>query len=163
MMTVHCNTAASRWKRTGVVLLTSAALLATTFQVQAAPAAARAPIAKSEIVSADGTEFSARKRYRRGGNAAGIAMMGMMIGAIGGMVAAQQRREAAQEAYNRAYAYQAYPYAQRHVRYHQPQPYVHHQRQPFVHHRAPVYHGRYVMDDGRPPGGPIVNGNRIGW
>lgn len=43
--------------------------------------------------SSDATDFGARRRrYYRGGNAAGLAMMGMMIGTIGA-IAAQQRRE----------------------------------------------------------------------
>lgn len=160
MLTDRFDAAVSRRTRTGVVLLTSVALLATTFQVHAA--AAPSPVAKSELVSADGTDFSARKRHRRG-NAAGVAMMGMMVGAIGGMIAAQQRREAAEEAYNRAYGYQYYPYAQPrpYVGYHQPRYHQPRYQQPHV--PQPQGQHGFRMDDGRPPGGPIINNSRAGW
>jgi hypothetical protein len=43
--------------------------------------------------SSGATDFSARRRYYRGGNAAGLAMMGLMIGTIGAAIAAQQRND----------------------------------------------------------------------
>jgi len=42
--------------------------------------------------SGGATDFSARRRYYRRGNGAGLAIMGMMIGTIGA-IAAQQRRD----------------------------------------------------------------------
>jgi hypothetical protein len=45
--------------------------------------------------SGGATDVSARRRhYHRGGNAAGLAIMGMMIGTMGAAIAAQQRRDA---------------------------------------------------------------------
>lgn len=47
--------------------------------------------------SSSATDLSARRRYHRhyrGGNAAGLAVMGMMIGTIGAAIAAEQRRDA---------------------------------------------------------------------
>jgi hypothetical protein len=47
------------------------------------------------VPSSGATDISARRRhYRRGGNAAGLAIMGMMIGTMGAAIAAQQRRDA---------------------------------------------------------------------
>jgi hypothetical protein len=44
--------------------------------------------------SGSATDLSARRRrHYRGGNAAGLAIMGAMIGTIGGAIAAQQRRD----------------------------------------------------------------------
>jgi hypothetical protein len=54
--------------------------------------------------TSDATDFSSarRRRYaRRGGNAAGLAFMGMAIGTIGA-IAAQQRRN---DYYNNGYGY----------------------------------------------------------
>ncbi len=57
-----------------------------------------APVAKGVSAGAPSggaTDISARRRhYRRGNNAAGLAIMGMMIGTMGAAIAAQQRRDA---------------------------------------------------------------------
>jgi len=132
------SNAASRPFKAGVLLVASLALIATPMGAQAAPLAASSPVCKSQLASSHDTEFSARKRYRRGGgNAAGLAMMGMMIGTIGSMIAAQRRRDAYDEAYNRAYAAQ-YPSG-----YVQPQPYVHHHH-PHVYQQQQVYHQPHI-------------------
>lgn len=145
MSFVRSNAVSSRPVRAGVLLIASFALIATTFGAHAAPVAAPASTGKSQLVTADSTEFGARKRSRHhrrgGGNAAGLAMMGMMIGTIGTMIAAQQRREAYEASYNRAYAAQ-YPYG-----YAQPQPYVY--QQPHVHHHRQVYHQPQVYQQPR--------------
>jgi hypothetical protein len=54
----------------------------------------------------DATDFSAarRRRYSRGGNAAGLSFMGMAIGTIGA-IAAQQRRDDYYNNYNNGYGY----------------------------------------------------------
>jgi hypothetical protein len=119
--------------KAGVLLVASLALIVTTMGAHATPVAASSSAGKSELAVAESVEFGARKRIRRGGgNAAGLAMMGMMIGTIGTMIAAQQRREAYDAAYNRAYAAQ-YPYG-----YVPPQPQVYHH--PHVHHHRPHFH-----------------------
>jgi hypothetical protein len=134
--------------------MASFALIATPMGAQAAPLATSSPAGKSELASSHDTEFSARKRYRRGGgNAAGLAMMGMMIGTIGSMIAAQRRRDAYDEAYNRAYAAQ-YPYG-----YAQPQPYVHHHHphvyhQPQAYYQPRIYHQPQVHQHHHVPHGP---------
>jgi hypothetical protein len=121
-----------------LMLASAAALIVTSFGAHAAPAAsltaAGAQQGSAQQLAADNTEFGARKRHRayRGNAAAGAAMMGMMIGTIGTMIAAQQRREAYDAAYNRAYAAQ-YPYG-----YVPPQPQVYHH--PHVHHHRPHFH-----------------------
>ena len=111
--------------RTRALLLASiAALVVTSFDAHAAPAAAQsAGVTGQQLAPADGAEFGARQRWRANrGNAAGLAMMGMMIGAVGGIIAAQQRREA----YEAAYARQVYPAYGGGYAYGHPQPYVHH-------------------------------------
>lgn len=141
MSSDRSTTVWSRPAKAGVLLVASFALVVTTLGAHAAPVAAPSSAGKSQLAAAESVEFGARKRIRRGGgNAAGLAMMGMMIGTIGTMIAAQQRRERYEAAYNRAYAYH-YPYG-----YVQPQPYVVHQPQvyhhPQVHHHRPhVHHG----------------------
>ena len=125
--------------KAGVLLVASFALIVTTMGAHATPVAASSSAGKSELAVAESVEFGARKRIRRGGgNAAGLAMMGMMIGTIGSVIAAQQRREAYDAAYNRAYAAQ-YPYG-----YVPPQPYAYHHQpayhHPHVHHHRPHFH-----------------------
>ena len=121
MCVYRWNAASSRRARTGAGLLAAVALIATTAGAYAAPPTATPAKAHGRIVSmsSDMSEFGARKRVRRGGSAAGLAMMGMTIGAIGGMIAAERRREAAEEAYIRSQAY--YPYG--YPGYHHPHPY----------------------------------------
>ena len=54
--------------------------------------------------SSDATDFSAgrRRRYYRGGNAAGLAFFGMALGTIGA-IAAQQQRNDYYNSYNYGY------------------------------------------------------------
>lgn len=74
-----------------VVVATIAALVLTMAEPPMA-AASSAGLVKATMPSSDATDFSARRRHYRGGNAAGLAVMGMMIGTIGA-IAAQQRRD----------------------------------------------------------------------
>ncbi|CAN0506600.1 unnamed protein product, partial [Phaeothamnion confervicola] len=112
-----------------LLLASIAALVVTSFDAHAAPAAAQSAGATGQqLAPAGSTDFGARKRWRarRGNPAAGLAMMGMMIGAVGGVIAAQQRREA----YEGAYARRVYPaYGGGGYAYGHPQPYVTHQPQ----------------------------------
>jgi len=79
--------------RRPVVWTTIAALLMTTSgsPLMAAPASSTAAAKASREI----TDFSARRYHRhyRGGNAAGLAFMGLAIGAIAGAVAAERRRD----------------------------------------------------------------------
>lgn len=79
----------------GVIAATVTVLGLTVAAPQAAAASSVEAISTgvaSIVPSSDATDFSShRRRYYRGGNAAGLAMMGMMIGTIGA-IAAQQRR-----------------------------------------------------------------------
>ena len=55
--------------------------------------------------SSGSTDFSARRRYYRGGNAAGLAAMGLMMGTVGAIIAEQQRQD-----YYNSYGYGYYGY-----------------------------------------------------
>jgi hypothetical protein len=90
----------------GVMLASIAALVLTMAEPPFATASpfASAPKGVSATASSDATDFSSarhRRYYRRGGNAAGLAFMGLAIGAIGA-VAAQQRRD---DYYDNGYGY----------------------------------------------------------
>jgi hypothetical protein len=83
--------------RCGVVAATIAVLVLTMAEPPMAAASSAGPIStgvSATTPSGGDTDFSARRRrhYRRG-NAAGLAIMGAMIGTIGGAIAAQQRRD----------------------------------------------------------------------
>jgi hypothetical protein len=124
-MWVHAKPATSRAAR-AVLMASAVALVMSSFGAQAAPAVARQTTAAQASAAAD-SDFSARKRHRRG-NAAGLAMMGMMIGTVGAVIANQQRREAYERSYAapRYYNGGGYPhgyYGHSHS-YVQPQPYV---------------------------------------
>ena len=89
-----------------VLWATVAGLVLTMAAPQLAMAGSPAPASKGISASSDATDISAARRhrhYRRGGNAAGLAFMGMAIGTIAA-IAAQQRRE---EYYDR-YGYSGY-------------------------------------------------------
>jgi len=91
-----------------LVLATIAGLVLTMAEPPLAMAGSRAPASKgisASAASSGTTDFSSarRRHYRRGGNAAGLAFMGLAIGTIGA-IAAQQRRE---EYYDR-YGYYGY-------------------------------------------------------
>ncbi len=78
-----------------VVVATIAGLALTLAEPPMAAASSVAPVSKgvsAATPSSGATDFSARRRHYRGGNAAGLAMMGLMIGTIGA-IAAQQRRD----------------------------------------------------------------------
>lgn len=145
--------AASPSSRTRLLLLASiAALVMTSFEAQAVPFARGS--SGQQLVLADAVEFGARKRTRarRGDAAAGAAMMGMMIGAVGGVIAAQQRREAYENYNRRAYGYR-YGYGYQ-------RPYV---RRPGAYRNYnPNWYHRYQRD---PPNSNTTNYGppRIGW
>jgi len=75
------------------VAMATIAVLVVTMSEPLAIAGPTAPASKgvtATTASSDATDFSARRRYYRGGgNAAGLAFMGMALGTIG-MIAAQQ-------------------------------------------------------------------------
>lgn len=120
MTTVRSTQAASQAfalpaLRRAVIVASVLALTVTSFDARAAsPIAAAAPAKQPAITAADADiAFSARKRSRSRGNnnAAGLAMMGLMIGTIGAVIAAEQRRDAYRDAYNaRYYRHHGYPY-----------------------------------------------------
>jgi hypothetical protein len=104
----------------GVVAASIAVLVLTMAEPATAAAASSAgPISTGVSATPSGgdTDFSARRRrhYRRG-NAAGLAIMGAMIGTIGGAIAAQQRRDEYYEYYGPHYYGPGYygPYYGRH-------------------------------------------------
>ena len=82
----------------GVVVATIAALVFTVSEPPLAIAGPATPASKgvsATTASSDATDFSAvrRRRYYRGGSAAGLAFMGMAIGTIGAIAAQQQRND----------------------------------------------------------------------
>lgn len=157
-MLSRSNPTASPSARTRALLLASiAALVVTSFDAHAAPAAAQPSTATAKQSAAvSGAEFGSRKRGRRGNNAAGLAMMGLMVGAIGGVIAAQQRREAYEAAYARPVYGAPYGYAQPYA-YHQPHAY----QQPYARQQQPrVYHQPYA---GQKPHGYVFTNGVMHW
>jgi hypothetical protein len=167
-MLFHRSPAASLKPRARLLLLASiAALVATTFEAHAAPVARSSMANGEQLAVADGTDFGSRKRYRaRRNNAAGLAMMGMVAGTIGAVVAAEQRRDAYRRAqYYDPYGYGGGPYAYRAPRvYHQPHVY----HQPRYHPRFDpsfsAWHDRLQRIDPQNPNQTLPTGvPRIGW
>jgi hypothetical protein len=79
-----------------VALATIAVLVVTMSEPPLAIAGPAAPASKgisAATASSDATDFSARRRYYRGGSAAGLAFMGMAIGTMGAIAAQQQRND----------------------------------------------------------------------
>jgi hypothetical protein len=80
-----------------VVMATIAVLVVTMGEPTLAIAGPAVPASKgvsATTAKSDATDFSAarrRRHYRRGGSAAGLAFMGLTIGAIGAIAAQQQR------------------------------------------------------------------------
>jgi hypothetical protein len=132
------SSAASRSARVRVVLLASiAALVVTTFEVNAAPAVRARATTGDQLAAADGDDFSSRRRVRgRRGDAAGLAMMGMMIGTMGAIIASQ-RRDRHRHVY---YGYHGHPYGYGHGYTH---PHVYHQ--PYAYHAPRAYHRHHVL------------------
>jgi hypothetical protein len=103
----------------GVALATVAALLLTAAEPQMAQAKSSSPApvaAGNGPVASPATDISARKRHARrrhyrGGNAAGMAFMGMALGTMGAIIAEQQRRDYYRDRY---YYGGGYPYYGRH-------------------------------------------------
>lgn len=92
-----------------VAIATVAVLLITVAEPPMAAAGPLAPVSdgvSAVMGSSDATDFSAarRRRYYRGGNAAGLAFFGMAIGTIGA-IAAQQQRNDYYNNYNYGYGY----------------------------------------------------------
>lgn len=102
----------------GVALATVAALLLTAAEPQLALARSAPPatptVAENGAAASTATDFSARKRQTRrrhhSGNAAGLAFMGLALGAVGSIVAEQRRRDY----YRDRYYYGGNPYYGRH-------------------------------------------------
>jgi hypothetical protein len=98
----------------GVAVATVAVLLLTLTGPPVAAAGSAGAVAKgisAATPSRGATDFSARRRYYRhyrGGNAAGLAIMGMMIGTIGGVIAAERRRDAYYDYYYGGPGYYGY-------------------------------------------------------
>ena len=82
-----------------VVVATVAVLLLFTIgepsMAAAVPLAPGSDSVSATMGSSDATDFSAvrRRRYYRGGNAAGLAFFGMALGTIGAIAAQQQRND----------------------------------------------------------------------
>jgi hypothetical protein len=134
-----------------LMLATVAAVTLSSISVQAASAAPQSPAAPQQAAPATDSEFGARKRYRRG-NAAGLAMMGLMVGTVGAVIAAQQRREAYERAYAAPRYYGGgYPHAYGHSH-----GYVH----PRVHHYPHTYR---TVPLHMQPGETYYGPPRIGW
>ena len=112
-MLYRSGTAGSRLLSARALLLASiAAMVVTAFDAHAAPLARASAATGEQLAAADGAEFGSRKRYRaRRGNAAGLAMMGMVAGTVGAVIAADQQRRA----YRRAQYYYD-PYGLRSLR-----------------------------------------------
>jgi hypothetical protein len=102
-MLVHGSTASPSAKLRVLLLASIAALVVTTFDAHAAPVAqSQAPVGLQQASADDGAELGARKRTRarRGNSAAGLAMMGMMVGTVGAVIAAQQQRDSYRRVYD---------------------------------------------------------------
>ncbi|MDQ8730665.1 hypothetical protein [Bradyrhizobium sp. LHD-71] len=136
-----------------MLLASIAALVVTSFDAQALPALRAS--SGQQVTPADAVEFGARKRTRarRGDAAAGAAMMGLMIGAVGGVIAAQQRREAYENYHRRAYGYR-YGYQRPYVPRHQPGAYRNYN---------PNWPDRYQRIDPQNPNTTNYGPPRIGW
>lgn len=167
MTTVRSTQAASRTfslpaLRRAVIVASVLALTVTSFDARAAsPIAAATPAKQPSINTASADiEFGARKRSRSRGNnnAAGLAMMGLMIGTIGAVIAAEQRRDAYRDAYNaRYYRHHGYPYGG-YGGYgaYAPAPVVrHHYRHHHHYGHAPVIAPRAYHHHGAPDFGPV--------
>jgi hypothetical protein len=83
--------------RKAVLPMIAALVLATSESpLNAAPADQTSAGRWATAAASNITDVSSRQRhrhYRRGGNAAGLAFMGLAIGTIAGAIAAQQRRD----------------------------------------------------------------------
>jgi hypothetical protein len=83
--------------RRSLVLGTIAVLCVTMSEPPLAIAGSTAPASKglsATTASSNATDFSSMRRRRyHGGNAAGLAIMGLAIGTIGAVVAQQQRND----------------------------------------------------------------------
>jgi len=95
-MSIHTGMLSSRGRL--VAGATIAALVLTAVVPQQAVAGPLAPPSKDAAAVAAAPDAAGvvqvrHRRYYRGGNAAGLAMMGMVFGTIGAIAAQEQRRE----------------------------------------------------------------------
>lgn len=77
----------------GVAALTAVALVATAMPLQASAASAKGASAQTRIETDASTDFSGKRRARRGNNAAAAAMFGMVAGTIATIAINEQRRK----------------------------------------------------------------------
>ena len=155
-----------------LLLASLAALVATTFDANAAPSARPSTTTGHAVAAPDSLEFGSRRRARRG-DAAALAMMGMMVGTIGAVIAAEQRRDAYQRVYyDYPYGYHHRPRVYRHPyayapRYYEPRrrhhrPRVYHQPRTYA--PNPAWHDRLQRIDPHNPNSANPTGvPRIGW
>jgi hypothetical protein len=156
-MLLHSKLIASPPAR-ALMLASVAALTLSSISVQAASAAPQSPAAPQQAAPATDSEFGARKRYRRG-NAAGLAMMGLMVGTVGAVIAAQHRRERYERAYAAPRYYGGYGGGYPHA-YSHPHAYV--QQHGYVQRRGSAFHN-YDVPGLNPPGVINYGPPRIGW
>lgn len=93
-MRAHKRLSASAGR--GIVMATIAALVVTMSEPPLAMAAPASKGISATTGSSGATDISSvrrRRHYRNGGNAAGLAFMGMAIGTIGAIAAQQQRND----------------------------------------------------------------------
>lgn len=93
-MRAHKGLSASAGR--GIVMATIAALVVTMSEPPLAMAAPASKGISATTGSSGATDISSvrrRRHYRNGGNAAGLAFMGMAIGTIGAIAAQQQRND----------------------------------------------------------------------
>jgi hypothetical protein len=106
-MSIHSGTLCSRGRV--IAAATVAALALATVAPPAAIAGPMAPPSKDAVALAAAPDAAGviqvrHRRYYRGGNAAGLAMMGMMFGTIGAIAAQERRREYYDRYYYGGYA-----------------------------------------------------------
>lgn len=151
-----------------LTLASLAALVVTTCDTRAAPLARSWLTPGQELAVADPAEFGSRRRARRG-DAAALAMMGMMLGTIGTAIAAEQRRDAYRRVYyDYPYDYGYRPRVHRHPYAYQPRRGYQRQRgynQPRVYPGPnPAWHDRLQRIDPQNPNSANPTGvPRIGW
>lgn len=103
----------------GIALIVAAALTASAIVPAAAAPVARPAQAAQVKAEGDATDFSAR-RYRRGNNAAALAMFGMVAGTIATIAINEQRRKRERDYWRYRYGYYGHPgyaYAPRYYGY----------------------------------------------
>lgn len=103
----------------GIAVVVAAALTASAVMPAAAAPAAKPAQAAQVKAESDATDFSSR-RYRRGSNAAGLAMFGLVAGTIATIAINEQRRKRERDYWRYRYGYYGHPgyaYAPRYYGY----------------------------------------------